>query len=76
MCGEGRLKRPGLGESDVLIGHMGTPSCGQGEQKCIPVGCVPSATVAVLGGCQGVVQEGCIPACNGADTPPPCGKNS
>ena len=28
MCGEGMLKRPRLVESDVGIGHMGTPSCG------------------------------------------------
>ena len=37
MCVEGRLKKPGLGESDVGIGHMGTPSCGQREQECFPV---------------------------------------
>ena len=54
------------------------------EQECIPVGCVPSATVAVCWGClvpevEGVCSRGAwswggsIPACTEAE--PPCEQN-
>ena len=51
------------------------------KQECIPVGCVPSAAVAVCWGVSGrgrvSAQRGCVPACTEADTiPPPCGQNS
>ena len=42
------------------------------KQECIPVGCVPSAAVAIWGG---VCPEGCLPrGC--VHLPPPRGQNS
>ena len=31
------------------------------KQECIPVGCVPSASVAILGGGEGCLSGGCLP---------------
>ena len=39
------------------------------EQKCIPLGCVPSAAVAVSWGGRGVLPKGCLP------DPPRCEQN-
>ena len=58
-----------LTENSTVYGKIG-------KQDCIPVGCVPPARCPYLPACTApgglLLGEGmCIPACNGADTPPP-----
>ena len=76
---ETSLKNPEIGSMSISSSKM-TWQC-RIQQECIPVGCVPSATVAVSGGVC-LLPGGCqlwtavsalgggIPACTEADLPP------